>query len=101
MRVFIMFDLPVLTSKQRRDYRAFVKYLTKSGFLMMQESIYTKITPNATTADVVISGVKRNKPPAGLVQAMKVTERQYEKMDFIVGEFHTDVIDTDERLVVL
>lgn len=33
--------------------------------------------------------------------ALEVTEKQFAKMDFIVGEQHSDVIDTDERLVIL
>ena len=34
-----MFDLPVGTSEQRREYAKFRKFLIKNGFLMMQESI--------------------------------------------------------------
>ena len=42
MRMMVLFDLPVLTEKQRRDYREFRKYLIKSGFFMLQESVYCK-----------------------------------------------------------
>ena len=37
MRVMVFFDLPVITSANRKDYRDFHKYLIKTGFLMMQE----------------------------------------------------------------
>ena len=43
MRVMVMFDLPVITTEQRREYTRFRKYLLKNGFVMMQESIYTKL----------------------------------------------------------
>ena len=46
MRMIVFFDLPVLTSKQRRDYREFRKFLLKSGFLMLQESVYCKLVQN-------------------------------------------------------
>ena len=36
-----------------------------------------------------------------LVQVLRVTEKQYSKMEFIVGQNNTCVLDTDERLVVL
>ena len=36
MRVMVFFDLPVITSANRKDYRDFHKYLIKTGFLMMQ-----------------------------------------------------------------
>ena len=42
MRLIVFFDLPVATAKQRKDYRLFRKYLTKDGYLMLQESVYAK-----------------------------------------------------------
>ena len=101
MRVVVFFDLPVLTDKNRRDYRTFRKYLIKSGFLVMQESVYCKLVPNGNGADSVIENLKKNKPPEGLVQGLRVTEKQYAKMDYIVGKSRSDVLDTDERLVIL
>lgn len=38
---------------------------------------------------------------AGLVQALTVTEKQFVKMDYIVGEYTSDIIDSEERLIVL
>lgn len=43
MRVMVFFDLPVITSANRKDYRDFHKYLIKTGFLMMQESVYCRL----------------------------------------------------------
>jgi CRISPR-associated protein Cas2 len=42
-----------------------------------------------------------SKPPKGLVQVLVITERQFANMEIIVGECPTEVIDSDERLVVL
>lgn len=96
-----MFDLPVDTPQQKRAYRQFRKYLTKNGFVMMQQSVYTKIAINSTAANATIAQLKKNKPPEGLVQVLQVTEKQYAKMECIVGVVQTEVIDSDERLVVL
>ena len=101
MRVIVMFDLPVLSSSQIREYNKFRKFLIKSGFLMMQESIYCKLALNATVVDGIVSNVKKNKPPQGLVQILTLTEKQYSKMDLIVGEVKSKVLDSDERLVIL
>lgn len=101
MRVIVFFDLPILTVQNRRDYRKFRKTLIKSGFIMMQESVYTKLVPNSTTADSVVEHIRKNKPPEGVVQLLKVTEKQFEKMEYIVGEKYSDVLDSDERLIVL
>lgn len=101
MRVIVFFDLPVISLAERREYRHFRKHLIKSGFVMMQESVYCKLVQNTTAADTVIANLKKNRPDDGIVQVLKVTEKQFAKMEFIVGSKHTDVIDTDERLVIL
>jgi CRISPR-associated endoribonuclease cas2 len=101
MRVLVFFDLPVLTEANRRDYRVFRKYLIKSGFMMIQESVYCKLAQNGSVADAMVENIKKNKPSEGLVQVLRVTEKQYNKMDFIIGENTGDVLSTDERLVIL
>lgn len=101
MRVVVFFDLPVLTAVNRKDYYLFRKYLLKSGFMMVQESVYCKLAQNSSMADAIVENLKKNKPKAGLVQVLRVTEKQYSKMDFIVGDRKSDVIDSDERLIIL
>ena len=101
MRVIVFFDLPVLTESNRREYRTFRKFLIKTGFMMVQESVYCKLAQNSSIADIVVDNIKKNKPPEGLVQVLRVTEKQYNKMDFIVGEKTGDVLTTTERLVIL
>lgn len=100
MRVIVFFDLPTLSAEDRREYAKFRKFLIKGGFLMMQESVYTKMALNKTVADSVVESIKRNKPPKGLVQLMTVTEKQFNRMEYICGEFVSDVLCTDERLVI-
>lgn len=101
MRVIVMFDLPVLTAAERGEYSKFRRYLIKNGFLMMQESIYCKLAQNQTAADTIIENLKKNKPSKGLVQVIRITEKQYSKIEYIVGESNSEIIDTDERLVIL
>lgn len=101
MRILCFFDLPVTTEKNRRDYRTFRKFLIKNGFLMIQESVYGKLVLNQTAGEAVVENVKRNKPPAGNVQVLRVTEKQYSKMELIVGEKKSVIIDSDERLIIL
>lgn len=101
MRVMVFFDLPVITSADRKEYAQFRKYLLKNGFLMMQESVYCKLAQNQAAADYIVENIKKNKPPKGLVQAMKVTEKQFSRIEYIVGESNSEVIDSDERIVIL
>lgn len=86
MRIIVMFDLPVVSISDRREYNKFRKYLIKNGFFMMQESVYCKLAQNSTAADLIIDNIRKNKPLSGLVQALKITEKQFSKIDYIVGK---------------
>lgn len=101
MRVVVFFDLPVVTSEQRREYVRFRKYLLKSGFMMLQESVYCKLALNGTVVRGIVDNVRKNSPEEGLVQLLTVTEKQYAKMDLIIGSIKSEVLDSDERLVIL
>lgn len=101
MRVLVFFDLPVTTSENRRAYSKFRKFLLKNGFMMLQESVYCKLALNGTAVNTIVDNVHKNKPEEGLVQLLTVTEKQYSKMDIIIGEMKSEVLNSDERLVVL
>jgi CRISPR-associated protein Cas2 len=101
MRVMVFFDLPVETRVQRREYRYFRNFLLKSGFLMMQESVYSKLALNTSTAEAIRRSVMKECPPEGIVQLLIVTEKQYNGIEFIVGQSKSDLLATDERLVIL
>ena len=101
MRVIVFFDLPVSSAPERRAYTSFRKYLVRSGFLMMQESVYCKLALNGTAAGVIMGAVRSHKPPSGLIQMLIVTEKQFSKMELVLGEYHSEIIDSEERLVIL
>ncbi len=101
MRIIVLFDLPTTTSADLKSYRTFRKFLLRMGFLMMQESVYSKIALTKTIADSLIFKIWENRPQRGLVQILTVTEKQYANMLTIVGEIKTDTINSDERFIVL
>lgn len=101
MRMLVFFDLPVQTSKDRKEYRRFRKYLLSSGFLMMQESVYVKLALNYSIISRMKNNLEKNKPKNGLVQALVITEKQYAKMETIVGKVESDTVDSDNRLLIL
>ena len=101
MRIIVFFDLPVETGEDRRNYRRFRKALIKNGFIMMQESVYSKLMTSPSVEKSVNNLIQNYKPPRGLVQSLVVTERQYNNMKYVVGERNDDIIDSEERLIVL
>ena len=101
MRIIVFFDLPTITLEDKRDYRDFRKFLIKKGFLMMQESVYCKLVLNQTVASSVLSSIRKPKPKSGLVQMIMVTEKQFAMMEYLCGEKRSNVVDSDDRLVIL
>lgn len=101
MRMIVFFDLPTETAAERRNYRRFRRFLIENGFLMMQESVYCKLLLNGSAQTAMAESIRKNKPPKGIVQMLTVTEKQFSKMEYIVGEWTSDVISSDERLIEL
>ena len=101
MRVIVFFDLPTETLEDKRNYRMFRKFLLKRGFIMVQESVYSKLALNTTAANGIVESVKENKPKSGLVQMIVITEKQYAKMEYVVGERVSEIIDSDARTVII
>ncbi len=101
MRMLVFFDLPTETAAERRNYRRFRKFLLQSGFLMLQESVYCKLLLNASAQSSMAEKIRKNKPPKGIVQMLTVTEKQFAKMEYVVGEWTSDVISSEERLIEL
>ena len=99
MRIVLFFDLPTLTEKNRKEYTRFRKFLIKTGFMMLQESVYVKLALNATTINTLMNNLEKNKPADGLVQVLLVTEKQYSKMYMLLGENKSEVLNSTERLV--
>ena len=101
MRIIVFFDLPTETNEDKRSYRKFRKALIKDGFIMMQESVYTKLMTTPSVENSVKNLIHKNKPEKGIVQSLTVTEKQFSKMEFVVGEYKNDVIDSEDRVVIL
>lgn len=101
MRLIVMFDLPTLNATDMRSYREFRKFLIKNGFMMMQESVYTKIALNQSMAQLIANKVRDNKPDKGLVQMFIITEKQFSRMEILVGEVSDEYITDDRRLIIL
>lgn len=101
MRMLVMFDLPMDTPQERRSYARFRKTLIKNGFQMLQKSVYTRLIITPSVENIALSALMKEKPEHGVVTVLTVTEKQFSAMKYLVGDFHSEVLDTDERLVFL
>ncbi len=99
MRLLVFFDLPMQTDKNRLEYNRFRKFLIKSGFIMMQKSVYTKLVINNVTSLAVKKTVREHLPPEGLVEMLEITERQFSSIEYLSGSAQTMILDSTERYV--
>ncbi len=76
----------MVTKQDVRTYNAFHKYLIKQGYMMMQFSIYCKLFGNRDAAVQHVQTLKKDLPLKGQIRVMMVTEKQYSKIQLLVGE---------------
>ena len=97
----VFFDLPIETQKNRHDYAVFRRYLIKNGFIMMQKSVYSKLVLNNVTSQVVREKLRQNLPPEGLVELLEVTENQFGRIEYMLGDKQSTIEESMDRLVEL
>ncbi|MDZ7741869.1 MAG: CRISPR-associated endonuclease Cas2 [Bacteroidota bacterium] len=96
--VFVFFDLPTETRKNRKDAARFRKNLQKDGFSMMQFSIYVRHCNSRENANVHIKRVKSFLPPKGEVIIFTLTDKQFGMMEFFRGKDPEEKPDTPQQL---
>ena len=89
MRLFVFFDLPTNTKKERSAATRFRNHLINHGFFMMQYSIYSRVCRGEDGIEKYKKKVKSALPEYGNIRMMKVTEKQYAGMEILLGEMST------------
>jgi CRISPR-associated protein Cas2 len=77
MWLFVFYDLPTETKKERRCFQQFRNALMKDGFSMHQYSIYVRHCASAENADVHEARVRKAVPEKGKVSILRITDKQY------------------------
>ena len=77
MWLFVFFDLPVITKKERKEAATFRKNLMKDGFVMLQYSVYIRHCASYQSQEVHVKRIKSIVPDTGMVSILCVTDKQY------------------------
>lgn len=101
MRTIVFFDLPVVSNSDKKKYIQFRKNLINEGFIMMQNSVYSKLVLNTQQTILLKSRIRKFSPNKGIIQILTLTESQYNSMEYIIGNSNSNVISSEERMVVL
>ncbi|MDD3004896.1 CRISPR-associated endonuclease Cas2 [Flavobacterium sp.] len=77
MWLFVFFDLPTETKKDRKNASLFRTSLLKDGFSMMQFSVYVRHCASSESADVHEKRINKLLPPLGKVSVLRITDKQF------------------------
>jgi len=81
-----LFDLPVSTKAQRKHASNFRTYLLKSGFQMMQFSVYIKRCKDQVQIERLAIEVSKIVPDNGKIDMVIITDKQYENIVTYYGQ---------------
>lgn len=68
---------------------------------MVQQSVYSKLALNRSITKLVNNKINKNIPDEGLVQVLTITEKQYARIETLVGEKNKSILDSTDRTVIV
>ena len=86
MWIIVLFDLPTETKQARKQYTKFRAELLKNGYSMMQYSVYIRHSASAENSSVHTQRIRSALPPQGEVRILRLTDKQFGKMEVFYGE---------------
>jgi CRISPR-associated protein Cas2 len=86
MWMLVMFDLPVITKKERHKATKFRNLLLDNGFEMAQYSVYLKSCSGKEQFQSYLRRIEKNQPRTGSIYVMGFTDKQYENCIRFKGE---------------
>ena len=98
----MLFDLPVKEKAAQKAATKFRKFLIDDGYLMLQYSVYTRVCNGYDAVKTHEKRLKVHLPENGSIRLLTITEKQYESMQILLGEFkQSDTPVSYEQLTLL
>ena len=103
--LLLMFDLPMLTSSDRRNYTLFRKNIIRAGYRFFQKSVYVKLLRNVSSINDELDKIIKILPPEGSIHVLPLNMNTFRDMECLIGDpfdmalFSDDVVfigDDDE-----
>ncbi len=98
--LFALFDLPVDSEENRRQYVRFRKRLLEYGFSMLQYSVYARYFSSEEASETYRQRLKAMIPPQGQVRLLSITDRQFGKMEVFEGKIRQVVEKPPTQLLL-
>lgn len=98
MWLFVFFDLPTETKKDRRNASQFRNNLLKDGYSMMQYSVYIRHCASSESADVHEKRINKLVPPLGKVSILRITDKQFGMIINYLGKAKQETVVAPTQL---
>ncbi len=100
MWILVMFDLPTETRNQRKAANDFRKFLLDEGFERSQFSVYARFVNGKEAFDTRVNRIESVVPPAGDVQILSFTDRQYRNIVHFSGRCRKEQRENPQQLML-
>jgi len=100
MWMIVLFDLPVVTPKERKAAVDFRKSLLDKGFHMSQFSVYYRLLSGKEALDGYVHDIQSQLPPEGKVDIVTITDKQYEGIISFSGRTKEKTKQTPPQLLL-
>ena len=98
--LLLMYDLPAVSSDEKKELSKFRRNIKILGFVPMQESIYVKLLRHYSNVKIEVERVESIKPSNGLVQVLPLYLAEFKRLNTVTGDgFDTSLFSDD--IVVL
>ena len=85
MWIMVLFDLPVVSEKERKRAAKFRSFLLDNSFEMVQFSVYMRSCPSKEHVERMVKLIENNMPEDGKVDIISITDKQYENIVTLRG----------------
>ena len=100
-KIIVFFDLPTKTKEDRRHFAKFRQFLLKSGYTMLQYSVYVRTCDGYDRLKIYKDRLKQAAPPNGSIRVLTITQAQYNRMEILIGErLCIDALPEYEQLTI-
>jgi len=100
MWTLALFDLPVVSTEDRRNYSHFRKALLAEGFLRLQFSVYARYCDSREKTQTTLRRVRVELPPQGEVRFLAVTDKQFAEMTVYHGKKTKKAEDQPQQMML-
>lgn len=91
MILMVVFDLPRLTAKERREATKYQKFLLSNGFQMEQFSVYVRHLRQANYKERLVEIISSQIPKSGQILLFELSDAVYNEKKIILGEILSDI----------